>query len=271
MKAQVFCGDVLDIAPKVGTVDLVMCSPPYEAARTYGIDFNLKGQEWVDWAVERYMACLSVCRGLVVWVVEGQTRDFRWSAAPALMLADLHRRGVHLRKPPVYYRNGIPGSGGPDFLRNDWEWCICGTNGGKLPWSDNTAMGKPPEWHAGGVSNNRAANGKRKPAPKYAKPDLANPGNVIKCVVGGGNMGSDLTHDNEAPFPEKLVEMFVRSFCPPDGIVWDCFSGSGTTAAVSVKSGRNIIASDIRQSQCDLTRLRVREAVGELRADEVLV
>jgi len=31
--------------------DLVFCSPPYEAARTYGIAFNLRGQAWVDWAV----------------------------------------------------------------------------------------------------------------------------------------------------------------------------------------------------------------------------
>ena len=39
----------------------------------------------------------------------------------------------------------------------------------------------------------------------------------------------------------------------------DPFSGSGTTAAVCVQTGRRFIAGDIRMSQCELTRLRVRE------------
>ena len=37
------------------SVDMVIGSPPYEAARTYGIDFKLRGQDWVDWAVERFV------------------------------------------------------------------------------------------------------------------------------------------------------------------------------------------------------------------------
>jgi len=47
------------------SVDLVFTSPPYEAARTYGIAFKLKGQDWVDWAVERFVECVRVCKGLV--------------------------------------------------------------------------------------------------------------------------------------------------------------------------------------------------------------
>jgi hypothetical protein len=144
---QADCLDFLRNLPD-GCVDLVFCSPPYEAARTYGIDFKLKGQDWVDWAVERFLECHRVSRGLTAWVVEGQTRKFRWSATPALLMADLHRAGVKLRKPPAYKRVGIPGSGGPDWLRNDYEFIVCASHG-KLPWSDNTAMGHPAEVGAG--------------------------------------------------------------------------------------------------------------------------
>ena len=35
--------------------------------------------------------------------------------------ADLKRAGFNMRKPPVFHRVGIPGSGGPDWLRNDYE------------------------------------------------------------------------------------------------------------------------------------------------------
>lgn len=266
--ARILHGDCLEIMRDMATdsVDLVFCSPPYEAARTYGIDFNLKGQEWVDWAVERYIECVRISRGLVAWVVEGQTRQFRYTATPVLLMADLHRAGVKLRKPPIYKRVGIPGSGGPDWLRNDYEFVVCASKG-KLPWSDNTATGKPPKWAPGGDPSHRMANGRRvhkshtkadgKRQQGYNPPKLANPGNVIECNVGGGRMGSMLAHENEAPFPEKLAEAFILSFCPKGGTVLDCFCGSGTTLAVAVRNEREAIGIDVRESQVELSRRRL--------------
>lgn len=300
MKFKIEQSDSLDWlrAQADNSVDLILCSPPYEAARTYGIDFKLRGQDWVDWAVERYLECVRVSRGLVAWVIEGQTRQFRWSATPALLMADLCRSGVRLRKPPIFNRVGICGSGGPDWLRNDYEFIVCASKG-KLPWSDNTAMGHPPKWAPGGEMSHMLTDGTRKnqwggsakstggergrngvlrdakPRPThklhtkrdadnmrqqvYSPPAIANPGNVIKCVVGGGVMGSPLSHENEAPFPESLAEFFVLSFCPPGGIVCDIFSGSGTTAAVALKHGRKFVGCDIRESQVELTKRRIAE------------
>jgi len=299
------------------SVDLIFGSPPYEAARTYGIDFNLKGQDWVDWMVARTVWALRACRGLVAWVVEGRTRDFRWSATPAMLMADLHRQGICLRKPPAFQRVGIPGSGGPDWLRNDYEFIVCCTNGGKLPWSDNTAMGHAPKWAPGGEMSNRRTSGARvnqwghsldsgatvvaadgtvrskgrrplhvhieangeavvretravmsadrdgthhQTQSGYTIPAKANPGNVIECIVGGGVMGDKLCHENEAPFPEALAEFFIRSFCPPGGIVCDPFSGSGTVASVAKMHGRKWIGIDVRQTQVDLATKRIARA-----------
>lgn len=73
-------------------------------------------------------------------------------------------------------------------------------------------------------------------------------------------MGSKLAHENEAPFPEKLAEFFIRSFCPKGGIVLDPFSGSGTTCAVAEKTGRNWIGIDVRESQVALSNKRIKEA-----------
>lgn len=304
-------GDCLELLKSMETdsVDLVFCSPPYEDARTYGIDFRLKGQDWVDWCVERFLECVRVCKGMVCWVVEGTTRKFRYSAAPILFAADLHRAGVHLRKPPAYCRVGIPGSGGPDWFRNDYEFVICGSKGGKLPWSDNTACGHPPKWAPGGAMSHRLSDGSRRnqwggngngrtegsrrkdgsrqvksrPSHKvvtrqgtprrangsreeqsYAPPALANPGNLIQVKVGGGLMGSKLSHENEAPFPESLAERFVLSLCPPGGIVLDPFCGSGTTLAVAKRYGRDGIGIDVRESQIELTRRRLETVNADL-------
>lgn len=72
-------------------------------------------------------------------------------------------------------------------------------------------------------------------------------------------MGSKLAHENEAPYPERLAEFFIRSFCPPGGIVLDPFCGSGTTLAVARRLGRQGIGIDIRQSQIDLSIKRCAE------------
>ena len=109
-------------------------SPPYEYTRTYGLGFSLVGEDWVAWMVDVVLTALQCCRGVVAFVVQGRTRQFRWSATPAKLLADLDRGGVCLRNPPIYYRHGIPGSGGPDWWRSDYEVVICATNGGRLPW-----------------------------------------------------------------------------------------------------------------------------------------
>lgn len=293
---KILHGDCLEVLKgmETGSVDLVFCSPPYEDARLYGeLQYKVKGQEWVDWCIPRFEECLRVSKGLVAWVIEGKTKNFQWTATPALLMADLHRRGVKLRKPPIYHRVGIPGSGGPEWLRNDYEFIVCASHG-RLPWADNTAMGHPPKWAPGGEMSHRLTDGTRRnqwgssvkgkssrarrtdgtmedaaPRPShitvttadfdYLPPVKANPGNVIRCSVGGGHLGSKLAHMNEAPFPESLAEFFIRSFCPPGGIVLDPFSGSGTTVAVALKTGREGIGVDIRQSQIDLTTRRIQE------------
>lgn len=281
LKYSVECGDCLPWLRSLpsDSVDMVFGSPPYEDARTYGMDFAMEGQGWVNWMVEVFHQLRRVCTGLVAMIVEGRTRKFSYSATPALLMSDLHRAGFVLRKPPIYLRVGIPGSGGPDWLRNDWEWIVCTTRGGKLPWSDNTACGHPPKYGPGGEPSHRTLDGtrvseKRKTGSatrgkkngdlltcgKYSAPALANPGNVIHCRVGGGHMGSALSAENEAPFPESLADFFVQSFCRPGGVVLDPFSGSGTTGASAIKNGRRFIGCDVRASQVDLSLRRLATA-----------
>lgn len=154
------------------SIDLFCGSPPYEAQRTYSIGFNLRGQAWVDWMVEVVRALAPKVKGLIVIVCEGFTKDFKYSATPLLLAADLHRAGFCLRKPPVFVRVGIPGSGGKkadheenggsaEWLRNDYEFCLCVTRGGRLPWADALACGHRPKWAPGGEMSHRQADGAR--------------------------------------------------------------------------------------------------------------
>lgn len=281
---QIIVGDNLEVlrGMSADSVDLILCSPPYEDARTYNIGFSHKQDEWVQWCLPRVLECLRVCKGLTAWVVEGRTRAYSYSNAPARLSVACQAAGAILRKPPVYARVGIPGSGGPDWLRNDYEPVLCFTREAKrLPWSENTAMGHTPKYAPGGEPSHRLANGRRcnlvhtktmadgtKKQQGCVAPARANPGNVIRCHGGGGHMGSKLAHENEAPFPESLAEFFIRSFCPPGGVVLDIFGGSGTTMAAAIKSGRRSISVDVRESQGELMKRRRDEAMKKLQPTE---
>lgn len=263
-------GDCLELLKSLPdqSVDLILTSPPYGDSRTYGdLKFRLAGDDWVRWAFERYMECNRVCRGAVVWVVDSKTSDFQWTGLPMLLFADLHRAGVRFRKPAIMRRNGFCGSGGPDYWRNDYEFILVSSHG-RLPWSDNTACGTPPKFPAGGPISHRDKSGRR--ADDVAKavgrsprrspmPAIANPGNVIDVKVGGGHMGDEFAHENEAPFSESLAERFVLSFCPPSGVVLDPMCGSGTTLKTALKHGRSAIGFEIRESQLDVVRRRLKK------------
>lgn len=253
--SKVIEGDCLKVMADIesDSVDLVFGSPPYEDARTYGINFKMKGQDWVGWMVRVCEEASRVSRGLVAFVVQGRTRKFKWSCTPALLIADLHRAGFNMRNPILYQRLGIPGSGGPDWLRSCYEWIVCMSPPGRLIWSDNTIMGHTPG--KCGDSTHRKQNGERT-SDKFKTPKKTNPGNIIEC---GADTHFGVGNENEAPFPEKLAEFFTKSFCPPGGTVLDPFSGSGTTIAVAKRNGRRGIGIDVRKSQVELTQKRLEE------------
>lgn len=62
-----------------------------------------------------------------------------------------------------------------------------------------------------------------------------------------------------ATFPEKLIEPCILAGCRPGGIVLDPFIGSGTTAIVAKKNGRDFIGIDINPDYTEISRKRIEE------------
>jgi hypothetical protein len=281
--------------------DMIIGSPPYLDARHYGDakrhSRNLN--DWVAWMLALTAESLRVSKGLVVWVCAGVTRDRTYQPGPEALLADWVRAGGSAYRPVYWHRVGIPGSGHDDWFRADVEYCLAFKRPGKLPWADNTANGHTPKFTSGGAMSHRLSDGTRRnqwggnmssnasgrapdgsvrradrPSHRLSRcddkgaaavlPAIANPGNLVRFKVGGNHMGSPLAHESEAPYPQGLPAWFIRSHCPPGGLVFDPFSGSGSTAAAALSEGRRYVASDLRLSQCELTRRRVATVTPSL-------
>lgn len=63
--------------------------------------------------------------------------------------------------------------------------------------------------------------------------------------------------------PEGLIERLINSSSRPNGLILDCFIGSGTTAAVAQKLGRRWIGCDINKGAIQTTSKRLQGIIQE--------
>lgn len=63
-----------------------------------------------------------------------------------------------------------------------------------------------------------------------------------------------------AVYPPELIETPIKAGCPKGGVVLDPFMGSGTTALVARRLGRNFIGIELNQNYVRLSRQRLAEA-----------
>lgn len=144
------------------SVDLVLGSPPYADARTYGIGAQRKCQDWIYWMLDVTAEAVRVSRGLVIWICAGVTRKHCYWPGPEGLLYEWWKRGGQCWRPAYWHRVGIPGSGGKQWLRADVEYALCFTScRGAIPYADNTANGHPPKWAPGGEMSYRLVDGVR--------------------------------------------------------------------------------------------------------------
>lgn len=89
-----------------------------------------------------------------------------------------------------------------------------------------------------------------------------------RCVAVGNVWGNDLVPNSQqwnypTEKPEALIQIPVEAATDVGDIVLDCFVGSGTTAAVSQKSGRRWIGCDINKGSIQVTSQRLQSIISE--------
>ena len=69
--------------------------------------------------------------------------------------------------------------------------------------------------------------------------------------------------DHPAQKPEKLIAKLILASCPPEGVVFDPFLGSGTTSVVAKKLGRNYCGIEMNPEYCCWTEKRLEKATTD--------
>jgi DNA modification methylase len=63
--------------------------------------------------------------------------------------------------------------------------------------------------------------------------------------------------------PLALVDPIIKGCSDPGDLVFDPFTGSGTTAVAAVLDGRKFLGTEINPKYAEIARLRVRAAAAE--------
>ena len=58
--------------------------------------------------------------------------------------------------------------------------------------------------------------------------------------------------------PLEIIERIVKASCPIDGLVLDCFMGTGTTAIACIKNNRNYTGFELSQEYFELIQNRIK-------------
>lgn len=258
---QIICGDCMDVLPGIPSmsVDLVMFSPPYalKTRRYPGARRKMTWQEWSCWMSDVVWQCCRVSRGFVIVVANNPVKGGRELPATDKLRVLCEERGIRLERPIIWHKNSTPNR--RPWWVNCWE-PVMAFYDGNCPrpsiwnWQD---IATAPKFTKGGAFRQRSSTGERKKGGAYPQTKLTRPRDVWYVTVGGGHMGSRKAHDNEAPYPEGIVEPTIKALTNPGAIVLDPFVGSGTTCAVAKRLGRNWIGIDVRPEQVALAKERL--------------
>ncbi len=96
--------------------------------------------------------------------------------------------------------------------------------------------------------------------PDRYKSQLKNPTDVWRISMVSGNFEERTSHP--AQYPEELIERIIKAGSDRGDLILDPFMGSGTTAAVAKKLGRNYVGYEIEKEYCLIAEDRLSKIKG---------
>lgn len=247
--------DTLKQAQDKGGVDLVVTSPPYCDARTYGAsvnwtmaDYNRLGDAIFQALKPGGHCLLNMDSPVRKWREGfGSERGFHpWK----VMLDWAERVGFRVPDRLCFSRFGSPGEYSGRF-RNDWEPLLWFQKPGAVGIFNKHVLAEQAKYPKIHNTSSRRHDGSlrvRYMSGWATEKGLKHRGTLWDySAVGNGQTGAaDLeTSDHPARFPFRLVSDIVQCFSNPGSVVCDPFLGSGTSLIASLHHGRDFIGGDL--------------------------
>lgn len=242
-----------------GQADLVLTSPPYCDARTYGADVSWDLPDYQRLGDSVFAALRPGGRALIN--LDAPVREWRKGFGTErgfhpwrVMLDWAERVGFRVPDRLAFGRQGLPGEYRGRF-RNDWEPLLWFVRPGGESWMDRRSIASAAVYVSSGTITERLGNGTLRSQVRagWATDEGKRHAGTLWGYGSGGHSHTgapDLEAENHpARWPYRLAEDIVRCFCPPDGLACDPFVGAGTSAVAALHHGRRFVGGDLLSRQ----------------------
>jgi DNA modification methylase len=250
------CKDTLARMPD-NFLDATITSPPYDNLRKYnGFKFDFE-KDFRPIAKELYRVTKK--GGVVVWVVGDQTikgSETGTSFKQALYFKEI---GFNLHDTMLYRKlNFIPLT--HNRYEQAFEYMFVFSKGAPKTFNpiltDTLRKGEAKNYALAG-SNTKEGGYRRRAETIHIKDKK------FKTNIFEYGTGSNLTK-HPAPFPEKLADDQILSWTNKGDLIYDSFTGSGTTAKMCILNNRKFIGSEVSELYKPIIEKRISGAIDSL-------
>jgi DNA modification methylase len=254
---KIYCENCLDTMGRMedNFIDLTVTSPPYDNLRDYN------GYHFPFEEIAKQLYRVTRPGGVVVWVVGDQVVNGSETVTSSEQKVFFRKVGFNIHDTMIYEKNGpaYPANETSNRYSQVFEYMFILSKG--KPKTSNLLKDKKNRW-AGyktfGDNSERLQNGDIKKRSQYVIGDVSYRNNIWKINNGKGYSSVDeIAFDHPAIFPEQLAADHIYSWSNKGDIVYDPFSGSGTTCKMAHLQGRKWIGSEISKEYVELSEKRI--------------
>ncbi|MCF2663197.1 site-specific DNA-methyltransferase [Oscillibacter valericigenes] len=276
---EFICGDCEEELKRLPDecVDLVFTSPPYaDQIKDYGEKVKrISTDKYVEWFIPKVKELYRVLKptgSFVLNISDKLVGKYQDLFVFKLVVAICEDAGFHLIRDYIWYNPATPPNvfsrGNMGRTKKSHEYCFWFSKSDewtfnmdpiRKPYSKDMQKFLQGKGKGDRADNTRPSRHNFKLDQKWQNHGGSDPGSVITL---GNTSSNDAFHklckaagiSHPARFPQKLAEFFILSGSNEGDVVLDPFSGSGTTAVVSERLGRNWICIEINPQFCELAQ-----------------
>ena len=272
-------GECLSEMKKIpsNSIDFIFTSPPYaDQIKDYGDRcVKVKPSEFDSWFLPRAREMHRILNengSFVLNINDKVDNNYQSIFVFKLVILLTEEVGFHLVRDYIWYNPATPPNvfsrGTLGRTKKSHEYCFWFSKSSK--WTFNMDSIRKPYSERMNQLFESGPQGKRNDNTRPSRHNFdlshewkdkggADPGSVITLSNTSSN---DTFHrlckqfgvGHPARFPVKLAEFFIKAATNKGDVVLDPFGGSGTTAIVAEKLGRDFISIEINPTYCDMAR-----------------
>lgn len=228
-----------------GSLDLVLTDPPYCLGKDYGNDSDkLDPEAYLEWSkqwIDAVIPKLKPSGCLYVFLT--------WRYSPEIFCY-LKKRLIMLNE--IVWDRRVPSMGGSTRRYSSVHDNIGFFAKAKDYYFDIDSIRIPYDEETKKARSRSIFVGKKWLEVGY------NPKDVWSVSRLHAIHAQRVEHPTQKPL--EIIERMIKASCPADGVVFDPFMGSGTTAVAAARLKRNFIGFEINADYCEIIRQRLSDA-----------